>query len=76
MDDTVIYCLTSVAGSDWRLVGVSYVDELVNRNVRDMIRLSAMLAVVVLVSALLTSWAALPSAGPPPARAGFCYGEL
>ena len=56
MDDTVIYCLTSVAGSDWRIVGVSYVDELVNRNVRDMIRLSAMLAVVVLVSALLTSW--------------------
>lgn len=56
VDDTVIYCLTSVAGSDWRIVGVSYVDELVNRNVRDMIRLSAMLAVVVLVSALLTSW--------------------
>ena len=56
VDDTVIYCLTSVAGSDWRIVGVSYVDELVNRNVRDMIRLSAMLAVVVLFSALLTSW--------------------
>ena len=50
VDDTVIYCLTSVAGSDWRVVGVSYVDELVNRNVRDMIRLSAMLAVVVLAA--------------------------
>ena len=56
VDDTVIYCLTSVAGSDWRIVGVSYVDELVNRNVRDMIRLSGMLAVVVLAAALLTSW--------------------
>ena len=45
-----------MAGSDWRIVGVSYVDELVNRNVRDMIRLSGMLAVVVLAAALLTSW--------------------
>ena len=55
-DDTVIYCVTSVAGSDWRVVGVSYVDELVNRNVSEMIRLSMALAVVVLVAALLTSW--------------------
>ena len=56
VDDTVIYCLTSVEGGDWRIVGVSYVDELVNRNVRDMILLSCMLAVVVLAAALLTSW--------------------
>lgn len=56
VDDTVIYCLTSVEGSDWRIVGVSYVDELVNRNVQDMIRLSCLLAVVVLVAALLTSF--------------------
>ena len=55
-DDTVIYCLASVEGSDWRAVGVSYVDELVNRNVNDMIRLSCLLAVVVLGAALLTSW--------------------
>ncbi len=53
-DDTVIYCLASVEGSDWRAVGVSYVDELVNRNVNDMIRLSCLLAVVVLGAALLT----------------------
>ena len=51
-DDTVIYCLASVEGSDWRAVGVSYVDELVNRNVNDMIRLSCLLAVVVLGAAL------------------------
>ena len=56
VDDTVIYCVTSVEGSDWRVVGVSYVDELVNRNVREMIRLSCLLAVVVLAAALLTSW--------------------
>ena len=55
-DDTVIYCITSVEGSDWRVVGVSYVDELVNRNVSEMIRLSIILAVVVLAAALLTSW--------------------
>lgn len=56
VDDTVIYCLTSVEGSDWRIIGVSYVDELVNRNVQDMIRLSCLLAVVVLAAALLTSF--------------------
>ena len=56
VDDTVIYCVTSVEGSDWRVVGVSYVDELVNRNVQEMIRLSFLLAVVVLAAALLTSW--------------------
>ena len=55
-DDTVIYCLTSIEGSDWRVVGVSYVDELVNRNVTEMIRLSFLLAIVVLAAALLTSW--------------------
>lgn len=55
-DDTVIYSLTSVAGSDWRVVGVSYVDELVNRNVREMLRLSLALAVLVLAAAMLTSW--------------------
>lgn len=55
-DDTVIYSLTSVADSDWRVVGVSYVDELVNRNVREMLGLSLGLATLVLAAALLTSW--------------------
>ncbi len=55
-DDTVIYCITSVEGSDWRVVGVSYVDELVNRNVEEMIHLSFVLAAVLLLAALLTSW--------------------
>lgn len=55
-DDTVIYSLTGVEGSDWRVVGVSYVDELVDRSVREMIRLSLGLAVLVLAAALLTSW--------------------
>ena len=64
-DDTVIYCLASVEGSDWRAVGVSYVDELVNRNVNDMIRLSCLLAVVVLGAALLTGWLLFRFLGRP-----------
>ena len=55
-DDTGIYSVASVGESGWRAVGVSYVDELVNRNVNDMIRLSLWLAVVVLAVAVLTSW--------------------
>ena len=55
-DDTVIYSVASVGESGWRAVGVSYVDELVNRNVNDMIRLSLWLAVVVLAVAVLTCW--------------------
>lgn len=54
-DDTVIYCLNSVPDSDWRVVGVSYVDELVNRNVRETTRLSLWLAALVLAAALATS---------------------
>lgn len=55
-DDTVIYCVTSIESSGWRVVGVSYIDELVNRNVTEMIHLSILLAFVVLAAALLTSW--------------------
>ena len=64
-DDTVIYCLTSVPGSSWRVVGVSYVDELVNRNVEEMIRLSFVLATVLLAAALLTSWVLSSLLGRP-----------
>ena len=55
-DDTVIYAVNSVEGSDWRVVGISYVDELVNQNVQEMIRLSGVMALVILAAALLTSW--------------------
>ena len=55
-NDTVIYSLTSVEGSDWRVVGVSYVDELVNRNVSEMVHLSLLIAAMVLLAALFTSW--------------------
>ena len=55
-DDTMIYSLSSVEDGGWRVVGISYVDELVNRNVLEMIQLSGIMAVVILVAALLTSW--------------------
>lgn len=55
VEDTVIYCLNSVGDSDWRVVGVSYVDELVNRNVAEMIRLCLLLALTVLIVALFSS---------------------
>ena len=55
-DDTAIHALDSVAGGAWRVVGVSYVDELVDQNVREMLRLSAVMAGVILLAALLTSW--------------------
>ena len=55
-DDTVIYAVNSVEGSSWRVVGVSYVDELVNQNVAEMLRLSAAMAVLILAAALFTSW--------------------
>ena len=55
-DDTMIYSLSSVEDGGWRVVGISYVDELVNRNVLEMIQLSGVMAVVILVAALLTSW--------------------
>ena len=55
-DDTVIYSLSSVQGGAWRVVGVSYVDELVNQNMQAMLRLSVAMAAVILVAALLTSW--------------------
>ena len=56
VEDTIIYSVTSVADSDWQVVGVSFIDELVDRNVREMIHLSLGLAIVVLAAAVLTSW--------------------
>ena len=56
VEDTMIYAVTSVEDSSWRVVGVSFVDELVNRSVREMIGISAGLAGLVLAAALLTSW--------------------
>jgi two-component system sensor histidine kinase YesM len=53
--DTVIYSLRSVPGSRWRIIGVSYVDELVTANVAGMIRISAAIVIAVLIITVLTS---------------------
>ncbi len=52
----VITCVNSVGDSGWRVVGVSYVDELVDRNMAEMLQLSCVLGALVLACALLTSW--------------------
>lgn len=53
-DENVIYSLQSVPGSPWRVVGVSYIDELVNQNVLLMLQISIAIAAVALVTALIT----------------------
>ena len=53
---TVITCVNSVGDSGWRVVSVSYVDELVDRNMAEMLQLSCALGALVLACALLTSW--------------------
>ena len=53
---TVITCVNSAGDSGWRVVGVSYVDELVDRNMAEMLQLSCVLGALVLACALLTSW--------------------
>ena len=53
---TLITCVNSVGDSGWRVVSVSYVDELVDRNMAEMLQLSCVLGALVLACALLTSW--------------------
>ena len=62
---TVITCINSVGTSGWRVVGVSYVDELVDRTMSEMVRLSLVLGVVVLAAAVLTSWVLSQLLGRP-----------
>ena len=59
VEDTVIYCVAGAGDDGWRVVGVSYVDELVDQGVREMARLSlwltaAVLAVAALIAGLLS----------------------
>ena len=53
---TVITCVNSVEDSGWRVVGGSSVDELVERDMAEMMQLSALLGALVLGGAVLTSW--------------------
>lgn len=52
-EGSLLYSIQSVPGSSWRVVGVSYVDELVNQNVARVVDLSVGIAMLVLLAALL-----------------------
>lgn len=52
----VIYTSTSLDNCDWRIVGVSYIDELVNGKVRDTVRLLLVLILFVLLTVFLSSY--------------------
>ena len=53
-DDTVIYCLTSIEDSDWRIVGVCYVDEMITTRVETMVGLLILILIIVITAALFT----------------------
>lgn len=53
--DNVIYSLRSVEGSQWRVVGVSYVNELVNTNVAAMGKILAVIVAAVLAVTAICS---------------------
>lgn len=56
VEDTVIYSIQDVPGSNWRVVGVSYIDETVNESVWQMARITLGTATLILAAALLTGW--------------------
>ncbi|MBM6715228.1 sensor histidine kinase [Gemmiger formicilis] len=55
-EKTVIYSITGIEDSTWRVVGVSYVDELVDLSVKAMLRICLGVAATVLAAALGTGW--------------------
>lgn len=55
-EKTVTYSITGIEDSTWRVVGVSYVDELVDLSVKAMLRICLGVAATVLAAALGTGW--------------------
>ncbi len=60
LDTNVIYTIQSLENSKWRIVGVSYVDEMITSKVQDMGRIMVAILVIVLITSflagLLLSW--------------------
>lgn len=56
VEDTVIYSIQDVPDSNWRVVGVSYIDETVNESFWQMVRITLWTAALILAAALLTGW--------------------
>lgn len=55
-EETVIYSITGIEDSTWRVVGVSYVDELVDLSVKTMLRICLAVAFTVLAVVLGAGW--------------------
>lgn len=75
-DDDVIYSVQTVENSQWRVVGVSYVDELVNTNVAGMVRIlaglvAAVMAVTAVCSLMVSNLLSRPLLGLSAAMASF-----
>ncbi len=65
VDDSMIYSISTVKGSTWRVVGVSYVNELVNTNVESMVQIlmgivAAVLAVTAICSFIVSNLLSRP----------------
>lgn len=56
VEDTVIYSLQDVPDSNWRVVGVSYIDETVNESFWQMVRIALATSAMILAAALLAGW--------------------
>lgn len=56
VEDTMIYSIQWVPDSNWRVVGVSYIDETVNESFWQMVRITLGTAAMILVAALLAGW--------------------
>ncbi len=56
VEDTVIYSLQDVPDSNWRVVGVSYIDETVNESFWQMVRITLATSAMILAAALLAGW--------------------
>lgn len=56
VEDTMIYSIQWVPDSNWRVVGVSYIDETVNESFWQMVRITLGTAAMILAAALLAGW--------------------
>ena len=56
IDSGVIYTVLSMSGHDWRVVGVSYVDELITTKVDTMMMILMLVLLVVVIATILAGW--------------------
>lgn len=54
--NNIIYTLQTIKNSNWRIVGVSYIEELVTSRIKSIISILILLLIAVLVTALISSY--------------------